>query len=304
MARTLLVAPHSGAWREWLHHNLGERDFICLDPADHHFGFSTRLSLVRRGKVVAWSFLGSLTVQRAPHVFIAGLARLLAQATDDLVVESFPFRPSPLRKQIAYLVADLVRPDEVLFERRTVFDRSLHPKVQDMDLPDATPAALLTAQRKARWLQMIEESEAHELDLRHIPIEGLRLGSGTPLPLENLRRCGFAEPLHAEVAGSSLLIVSEAAVDGEEASRALDATHTTKAVVVGPKAYENLICAFARRDGEDFALGRIVGIRFPERVAEIQATAVTGAAVDVLRVGSLRLDSDGRELGELKPWEA
>ena len=151
---------------------------------------------------------------------------------------------------------------------------------------------------------MVDESELHELDLRHIPLEGLRLGSGTPLPLENLRRYGFEDPLHAEVAGSSLLIVSVATVEGDEVSRALDATHTTKAIVVAPKAYENLICAFARRDGEDFALGRIVGIRFPERVAEVQATAVTGAAVELLRVGGLRIDADGRELGELKPWEA
>lgn len=124
------------------------------------------------------------------------------------------------------------------------------------------------------------------------------------MPLENLKKYGFAGPLHAETTGSSILIVSEAPVNEVEVSRALDAAHTSKAVVVAPKAYDNLICAFSRAGGDDYAMGRIVGIRFPEMVAEIEANAIAPATLDTLKVGGLRIDSEGRELGELRPWEA
>lgn len=141
------------------------------------------------------------------------------------------------------------------------------------------------------------------MDLHGIAVDGLRLGSGIPIPRDNLIKYGFAEPLHGEVAGSSVLMVSDAKVEDVEISRALDAVHASKAIVVAPRAYDNLICALSRTDGEDFAIGRIVRIRFPEMIAELDAAAVEGTPFATLRVGGLRIDAEGRELGEAKPWE-
>ena len=305
MPRTLLVGSQTGAYREWLKEHRSSRDLLCLDPADPDSGPPGRIALYREEKCQAWGFIGSLSALRAPQMLLAALERLLPELSEDAIIELFPYRPSPLRLQLARLCAQILRPEAILVDRRAQLEKAGWPvPVEEIELPDGPPASVQSGHRKARWLQMIDDCEPHEIDLLHVGIDGLRLGSGVPIPIENLRKYGFADPLHAEVAGSSLLVISEGPVSDVEVSRALDSTHTSKAHIVTPRHYENLLCSFARENGEDFGMGHIVQIRFPERVAIVHCTAVPETPVALLRVGSLRVDAEGRELGELKPWEA
>lgn len=305
MGRTLLIGSQTGVWRDWTRDNLNGRDSVTLDPALADFGIPGRMALYRDGKPVRWHFVGSLSAQRSPHTVLAGAAQILQVADMDAVVEMFPYRTGPLRLQMARLTAEIVQPKRILIDRRTPIPSSGWPVApEEVDLVDPLPESVRAGHRKARWLQLLEQCEPHEIDLRKVAVDGLRLGSGIPIPIENLKKFGFAEPLHAESAGASLLVVSEAAVEDVEVSRALDAVHATKAIVIAPKAYDNLLCAFSREDGEDFALGRIVRIRFPEMVAQIEANAVAPAPFATLKVGGLRIDSEGREGIELRPWEA
>jgi hypothetical protein len=305
MPRTLLIGSNTGVWREWMRANRGENDLLCLDPADSDSGFPARIAHYRSEKCVGWRFVGSFSALRSPHVLLAVLSELAVALPENAIVELFPYRPSPLRLQLARLCAAMVKPERILVDRRAQLEKTGWPaSIEEIELPEPAPATVLQGHRKARWLQMIEQCESHELDLRHIAIDGLRLGSGVPIPLDNMVRFGFKEALHAEVAGTSLLIVSDAEVDDVEVSRALDSTHCSKAHVVSSRAYDNLLCSFADVQGNDFGLGRIERIAFPEMVAAVQCTAVPPAPVGTLRVGGLKVDSEGRELGELKPWEA
>lgn len=304
MGRTLLIGSETGVWRERLQELGAERSFLSLDPANADFGFPGRLAHFQGGRCVEWRFFGGLTATRAPHVALAGLAALLPRLSADAVIELPPYRVGSLRLQMARLAATMIRPDRIEVDRRCRLDPRGWPAERvEVDLPDPLPASVRSAQRKARWLQVFEQCERHEVDLHGIAVDGLRLGSGIPIPRDNLIKYGFTEPLHGEVAGSSVLMVSDAKVEDVEISRVLDAVHASKAIAVAPRAYDNLICALSRPDGEDFAIGRIVRIRFPEMIAELDAAAVEGTPFATLRVGGLRIDAEGRELGEAKPWE-
>lgn len=305
MGRTLLIGSQTGVWRDWHREELASRDWVVLNPADAEGTCPGRFSLVRDGRVAAWRFAGSLDAMRSPHWTLAAATALLKEASEDAVVEMFPFRLGPLRLQLARLIVEAARPDRILIDRRTHFPvGGLTVLPEEVEVPDALPESVRAGHRKARWLQLFEQCERHELVLKKVALDGLRLGSGVPIPLENLRKFGFENPLHGESAGSNLLVVTDAPVGDLEVTRALDACHASKAHIVSPQDYENLICAFSREGGDDFAQGRIERIRFEDGVAEVSANAVAPAILDTLKVGSLRVDSEGRERGELKPWEA
>jgi hypothetical protein len=64
-----------------------------------------------------------------------------------------------------------------------------------------------------------------------------------------------------------------------------------------------LLCSFANQEGEDFGIGMIRGIDFVTGVAQVACTAVPPAPARILRIGGLRVDPNGNELGEARPWQ-
>ena len=94
-------------------------------------------------------------------------------------------------------------------------------------------------------------------------------------------------------------------MDTEESdvSAALDYTGCTRAHFVAPGMYRNILCSFARQSGEDFGVGIITEIDWQSMRAQALCTAVAPAPLRILRIGALRVDSSGRELGEVRPWQ-
>jgi hypothetical protein len=303
MPRTLLLSSASFTWREWLKEHGKNRDLLCLDPGDPAQSPPGKLTLFRAGKPIYWRFYGSLDPSRAPHVLIAALAHMLEQAEPDCIVQLFPIRNAPLTRQLVALCSQLIRPDEVLTPVGGGLDLEGYPVgPEEVQLDAAFPAMVQQAQRKAQWLKLIETCSDHELELRRVAIEGARLGSGHPIHPDQLAKAGLVGSLHAEVAGGTLLLVTESEPDDQVISRALDVFHASRATVLAPAAYENLVCSFARQDGEDFGFGILKSIDFRAGIVHVASTAVPPAPVRILRLGGLRVDLSGRELGEVKPW--
>ncbi|HVT13944.1 MAG TPA: hypothetical protein VHE55_16900 [Fimbriimonadaceae bacterium] len=275
-----------------------------MDPGEPSQSPPGKLTLFRGGKPLYWRFYGSLDPSRAPHVLVAALAEMLRQAESDPIVQLFPVRNAPLVRQTAALCAQLVQPDEILFPKGADLDLEGYPVgPEEVALENTFPAMVQQAQRKAQWLKLIEDCSAHEVDLRRVAIEGARLGSARPIHPDVLAKAGLGGTLRAEVAGGTLLLVTESEPEDHVMARALDVFHASRAAVVAPSAYENLLCSFARQSGEDFGIGIVKRIDFSAGVATILSTAVAPAPVRILRLGGLRVDAAGRELGEARPWQ-
>ncbi len=304
MARTLLLSSAAFSWREWLKEHRAGRDFLCLDPGEPSQGPPGKLTLFRGGKPLHWRFYGSLDPGRAPHVLVGALAEMLRQSGSDPIVQLFPVRNAPLVRQMAALCAQLIQPDEIFAPKGAGLDLEGYPVgPEEVALEDTFPAMVQQAQRKAQWLKLIEDCSEHEVELRRVAIEGARLGSAHPAHPDQLAKAGLREALHAEVAGGTLLLVTESEPEDHVMARALDVFHASRAAVVAPSAYENLLCSFARQSGEDFGIGIVKRIDFSVGVATILSTAVAPAPVRILRLGGLRVDAAGRELGEARPWQ-
>ena len=300
MGRTLLIGSPQTSWRDWHRHERGRRDLLCLDPADPEHGHLARVVLLQRDRPVFTRFYGSLDPQRAPHVLLTALARALPGLADDAVVQLFAYRATPTLRQVVQLAAELIQPAEVLAPaglgvplaaKEIELERGFTPNVQQ-------------AQRKAHWIKLREQSERHEVDLRGVAVQGARLMSGEVVSEDRRATVGLGEALHVERQGSTLFVV--AAYDPEEGEvvHALDSLACSRAAFVHPEAYVGLLCSFARGAGEDFGTGFIESVDWPTLRATVSADAVPPAPVQTLRLGSLRVDPNGNELPELRPWQA
>jgi polynucleotide 5'-kinase involved in rRNA processing len=304
MARTLLITHPGASWRSWLKDNRGDRDLIILDPAEPSQGTLARLSWFHGEKTAAWRFYGSLDAQRAPHVLLAALAQMLEQAGDNALVQLFPVRGGPLMRQVVALLAQLTRPESILVAEGTDLDLNGFPVgPESIELEAAFPETVQHAQRKAIWLKLLERCVEHDVDLRRVALEGSRLGSGQAIGRDALQRLHLETVLHAEISGGTLMLVAEEEPDENTIARALDVFHCSRAHFVAPAQYAGLLCSFARQDGEDFGMGLVSSIDFLSGTARILSDAVPPAPVRILRLGTMRIDSSGRELGEARPWQ-
>src|SRR5262249_27431054 len=103
--------------------------------------------------------------------------------------------------------------------------------------------------------------------------------------------------------GGTLLLLSNEEPSDQSVARALDVFHCGRVHVVHPESYDNLLCSFARESGEDFGTGIVQKIDFETKTATILCDAVPPAPIRILKLGGLRVDPSGRELGEVRPWQ-
>jgi len=302
--RTLLLSTPETTWRDWLKDNRKGRDFICLDPSEPDQAPPGRLCLFRGDKIIAWRFYGSLDPQRAPHTMVATLAQLLPHAAEDLVVQLYAYRGTPLLRHVTMLAAQLMQPSEILVPQGAALEQSGFPVgPQEIEIEASFPAMVQNAQRKAHWMKMFENCEEHEFDLARVSVEAVRLGSGLPVTHDELSRFFKDRALHGEIAGGALFIVAHEDPDDTQIARALDHFNCSRAHIAHPEEYQGLLCSFAKSTGEDFGMGTIAEIDFAAGKVKAHSTAVAPAPVRILRIGSLRVDTAGRELGEVRPWQ-
>lgn len=300
MGATLLIRHSGASWNEWAKSHQG--DHIVLDPSDATHGIAARLVLVKGGKPAMVRFYGSLDSQRSPHVILAALHEFLEHC-ENPVIHCPVYRPSPVLRQNLQLIAGMVKPREILVARGTQLSLEGWPVGPEiLDLPDAFPKIVLDAQRKAQWLSLVERSHPHEIPLQTLTIEGTRLGSGEMI-LEDMReKAGLKDTDHVEVCGSTLLVICGHELEDAIMARALDVTHTARAMVVSVREYDNLLCALVRESGEEIGHGMIDKFDFANGVVKVWADAVPPVPVRVLKLGSLRVDRNGKEFGEMRAW--
>lgn len=300
MKRTVLVGHPSISWRPWIKDNRGNRDFLCLDPSDATYGQPGTLTLFRGDRHLYQRFYGSLDPSRAPHVLFAALVEALTHSDRDLLIQLFVYRVTPLLRQTLQLVLQHIGADEVFIPEPL---RDAIPEGQVLiGIDKSFPNLVQIAQRKAQWLDLVERCEDHVVDLNECRLEGARLGSGQRLSLNQREKIGL-DKAYAESIGNSLLIVSEDELDERTISRAMDYTHTNRVSLAAPDLYHGALCAFSKQSGEDFGFGYIDHIDFEKMKAFVRCTAIPPVPVPILRVGSLRIDAQGNEHGELKPWQ-
>lgn len=291
---TLLLQTADASWRAWLKEQARERDIVCLDPGCADWGWPGRCSLIRDGKIVAWRFTGSRDPQRCPLAVLAAAPCLMKQAGPDALVLLFPWRQSPVLRQLSQAIVQVIEPDEILMPEGAGIDPEGWPVGPEETAAERqSPQVVRDAQLKARWIELTESCHTHEVDWTRVSVQGARLGSGSLV---------HPSPGYAEISGGHLHLIADENLSDEEAASLMDRAYASKITQVHPEDYEGLLCSFAHQDGSDFGMGRIAAVDPERRRFVVECTAIPPAPVRILKLGSLRIDRLGRELEEAKPW--
>lgn len=299
MGRTVLLAESGYSWREWLRKHQGDADLLILDPADAAHGPATRIRVLRAERPVFDRFYGSLDPQRAPHLLIGALIEALEVASPNLVIQLYPYRVTPVLRQTTQLLLQLLKPDRFIVNQG--LKGHLTGSAEEVELEKSLPAQVQAAQRKAQWLSMIEKCEEHSVDLSETVLSGSRLGAGEPVGEARKTKLGL-DGAYVEVSGSTLYVVSDAEFSDDVIGTSLDVTGCSRAHFVSPSVYEGVLCSFAKLSGDDFGYGFLRSVDFINLRAQVLCTAIPPVPVPMLKLGSLRIDEKGNELGEMKPW--
>lgn len=294
MAGILLAGPPGSNWRSFTREPKGS--LIVLDPGSPEHGTPARVNLVQGDRVPVWTFVGSLEALKNPLGVLGGLARLLPLSGPDPLVQLFPLSPSPVLRQLAVHCAQLMEPDRILMPLGSPFYEWGWPVgPEDVSLEAPLPSVVHDAQRKARWIDLWDSGDLHEVDWAAVHTEGMRLGSGrpvTPLP----------PGAWAEVFGDLLLILAGPEWSDGETEKLMLQTGASRALLPRPADYEGLVCAFAEQDGNDFAMGVIQSVDLMRRRLMIRSKAVLESPIRILKTGTLRINRAGAEAGEAKLW--
>lgn len=302
MGRTLLIGSAGTQWRERREELVAHRPHLLADPRCADRGTPARVALYRGDRCVAWRFLGALDPARNPIGLLQGLAELLPEAGADAVVELFAPTPTPLARQLAVACAQIAAPAEILVPPDFALPLEGWPVgPQTVELEPAFPAMVRTAQRRARWLELLEQCRDHEVVWRDVSVQGARLGTGRPAD-EPVRRALGPEVVYAEVAGSTLVTLGPGEPGEEAVARALDLAQAERWIALDPGKFSGRMVAFARADGEPFGLGVIEEMDVAAGVLRIRCTAIPPAPVRILQMGTLRLDGQGREVADDAAW--
>lgn len=285
--RTLLVSHPKWTWREWIKENLGERDLVVLDPSWSEKGPPARCSIHRGGKTVAWQLVGTLDVQKNPIGWLSAAFRLVAAAAPDAVVLLFPMRVSPVLRQLALSLAQGFAFDEILVPEKSRFELQPWPTgATAVELPNSFLPLVQDAQRRARWLELVEKCQEHVVPLGQVHLVGSRLGSGTRLRHQDLSEL-------AEISGGVLHVVTDRNLPESEVRRAMDVTHATRLSMVSPDSYHGLLCSFCHQSGEDFGMGYVKALDPQAETLTVMCDAVVPAPVRIVRLGLIKIDSGG-----------
>lgn len=293
MTRALLVGGEGHAWRTWREGCGMEGPVVSLDPSYMEHGWGGRLMRTRGEQVLDWRFIGTLKATRNPLSVISGAMQL---ASDDAIVLLSRLESSPLARHFALTLAQLLQPQAICTAAGTGMENWPWPiGAEPVELEDSPPEIVLRAQERAQWLHLLRECHEHEIDLEETPVIGARLGSSERLQPQNIE--GWLE-----VCGGGMLWVSDQVGEDTKVDQAMHFAEASKVWTALPSHYGGLLCAMSQEDGSEQGMGIVESFDPNLGRMKILCTAEPGTKPQVLKLGTLRLQKDGKRAGEAPPW--
>lgn len=153
--------------------------------------------------------------------------------------------------------------------------------------------------RELSYRKHLKGAKAQSFSLARVRVEGGPLGTGRPPTAEQkekIRDLLGADPVHCEVTPSVVLFVLEKDRRLDEAQLvALEGALGRRVMTVSRGEEEGLIVGLEDREGALLGIGVLCG--FDYRSGAVRVHTPVREEVSLIRIGQMRLDRDGREIG-------
>jgi polynucleotide 5'-hydroxyl-kinase GRC3/NOL9 len=268
-------------------------------------------------------FVGSTSPSRHTLDVCVGavqMARIVKKSRPDIVlIDTDGMVGGANARAFKRRLAELLLPRVVLALARGPELGPLLTAFQGMDAPDVwqvpaaaetgrKTAAARTTRRAARFLSALQGARSVTVSLDDVALPGTWLGTGAPMAhhlLHFLAQSLERPVLHAErLPGGGLYVV----VNGERwdtgGLAAVESHFATRSVsVVAAQKFARLLVGLVSASGALLGLGLIERIDFARRTLTLLTPCRKPGAVAQVWLGGLKLEPDGREVGEVKPGE-
>ena len=294
MSWKLLLADRHHSWTNWIQ----ERSFpVTLDlcPSSARLGPPGCVRVLRHGETTAWGYVGSTQMIRSPLRAIQVVHRLHPTGVDGGVVLLEIAQNSPVVRELHRTITQFFPFASILAPEGGLVNLEGWPiGPETVELPPELPQVALQAQRRSRWIELLDSSNEIEVDLRRIDAFGSRFRSGQTITVPTV--------LYAELNGSTLYLVAENSPEEAELLRLMDKVGAMRSHVTRPTDFEGVIVSFAHENGMDFVLGRVKSLDLASLRATIQIPAESLSSARSVFFGLIRIDEKGREMPEHAPW--
>lgn len=296
MGATLLVNHPRWSWREWLRQNLQSQTLIVADPGFSDHGWAARVCLVRDQKIRRWRFVGVNDGAHAPLPVLTATAQMAADADRDFFLLAPSAMSGPIARELVMMMGEIAGVERVMVPAKSSYARWKWPwPLETVEMDNPTPDYLLLAHRRAKWVEMLDQCREHEIDLAEVVVEHARTGAGQKIDLTQWGGVGWTH-------GAVLHVITDETIDEFTAARLMDEAHARRISLLSPVEFHGILCSQARADGRDVGMGVIRKLDPRSQKLTLFTTAEEGARANILRLGLLRLDDYGHELGDLRSW--
>ncbi len=302
MGRSVLLRSPESSSKAWILANSKNSGVVSLDPASTLFGSPCRIVYGRGDQQLSWRFVGGLAPKLNPIRYISAACSLLSVSDGDAIVEFAPIASDAISVEIARAVLQVTGAGTIYVDQR--LSKTLWADLGEaVELEKVEDSKVQNSIRKAQWFKLLQDSHIHRVTLGKTSFSGSRLGSGSCLRPDVVRSIGLPAHSRVEATGTTLLIISDGITTDEMISRSLDVTDSTRAQVVDPKRYSNLICCLMDLSGRELGLGIIRDLSLADDQIEVLSMAAAPAPIHMIQLGNLYVDSKGVERGEVKLFE-
>lgn len=266
-------------------------------------------------------FIGATTPVGHLLPTVVGVKRLVevAQASGDrlIVVDTTGMVRGTIARRLKTFKVDALQPRHIvgiqksneiehllaLFRNnRGVMIHRLSPTPQVKKKPQEYRAS----RRRSLFYEAFHNAQGHIIHLDQIVCRNTFFGTGNRMPWRHVKTIEEflgVRVLHAESVGRGIYAVTETQPSSAGQSLVMEHYNTREVSIVPAQAFKNVILGLSDSSGLCMDVGLLHAIDFKQRYMFVLSRIKTITPVRIVQFGSMRVRSDGTELGRVEPGE-
>lgn len=267
-------------------------------------------------------FIGNTSPSYQPLEQLTAVRRLADEAgTGFLVIDTGGYVLGATARRLNQQLIDILAPDHIVaMQRKNELEQTIAPFRLRSNLtlllpsiPNVIgrkPPAYRTQRRTMRFAAYFDDAVRHDFSFDQIAIIGSWLGSGSPVAPHLLKFINQTLGLnhrayYAEMSGNHLGLMLNLHISADSPEISI-IQHQFKAREIGltlAPRLKNLLVGLETSSGKLLGMGLIVGIDFKRRILSILSPLRSPEAACIIRLGLMRVNPNGTEIGCLKPGD-
>lgn len=273
-------------------------------------------------KPQAIEFIGNTTPVGSLPEYLVAIRRLMENpviAGQRLLIDTCGYVRGMGARRLIYSLLDLISPDHiVVLQRRNEMEPILHYlrrlnqfRLYTPSVPSCIvlkPPVMRRQRRAMRFASYFHEAVVQERSFDSLGFRGAWIGNGTPLASHLLafvkQSVGDNNPVYyGEIEDRHLGLMVKYAIPPEKLSHIVNELKVTDVTITEASRLKNLLVGLKSAKGQTLAMGILVSIDFKRRNLFYLTPLRSLNAPALVHFGTLRVQPDGIELGNLNYGE-